>query len=123
MFRPPSLEEHLEVGSFFSGNQTNEGGSSGGLRISGFLPQSHPLRREITDVYDVSPGYSNTFPNVSNSAISPLPADYGQTDGLPPARFKILPREEEGREALPPYTCSLHKEAVFERKMELRNRT
>jgi hypothetical protein len=122
MFRAPSLEEHISAGAFFSGNQTNEGGSSGGLRISGFLPQSHPLRRTVTDVYPVSPGYHNAFPNASTSAILSLPPVYGETDNLPPARFKIFPREEEGREELPPYTCSLHKEAVFERKMELRNR-
>lgn len=104
------------MGSIFTGNQINEDGSSGGLRISGFLPQSRPRRRTVTEIYPVSAGYSNAFPNVP-----PLPPAYGETDNLPPSRFKVLPREEEGREELPAYSCSLHKEAVLDRKMELRS--
>ncbi|KAI5854563.1 hypothetical protein BZA05DRAFT_318830, partial [Tricharina praecox] len=68
------------------------------------------------------PTYRNSFPNASTPAIpSPSPLYGGENDDLPPSRFKILPREEEGREELPPYTCSLHREAMFERKMELQS--
>jgi len=85
---------------------------------------SNPLRRSITAVpRPVSPSYRNSFPNASTPAI-PSVASFidGENSGLPPSRFKILPREEEGREELPPYTCSLHREAMFERKMELQSR-
>ena len=82
------------------------------------MPQPQPLQRPTApDAYSMNPGYHN-----SPSANSDQPPPYTPTDKLPPARFKILPREEEGREELPAYTCSLHKEAIFDRKMELRNR-
>lgn len=85
---------------------------------------SNPLRRSITaDPRSDTPTYRNSFPNASTPAIpSPSPLYGGENDDLPPSRFKILPREEEGREELPPYTCSLHREAMFERKMELQSR-
>ncbi|KAI5795689.1 hypothetical protein EDC01DRAFT_782217 [Geopyxis carbonaria] len=71
------------------------------------------------------PGYHNKFPNASTSALPSQPPDYelemDEEPELPPSRFKIIPREEEGREELPPYSCTLHKEAMFERKMELSN--
>jgi len=86
--------------------------------LSGF---SNPLRRSFTA--DPRPSYQNSYPNASTSAIPSIYPIYGrENDELPPSRFKILPREEEGREELPPYTCSLHREAMFERKMELRDR-
>jgi hypothetical protein len=85
---------------------------------------SNPLRRSITaDSRPVSPGYRNSFPSVSTPAIPSVSLLFGdENGGLPPSRFKILPREEEGREELPPYTCSLHREAMLERKMELQSR-
>ena len=114
------------------------------------IGRSHQLRT-VTASCPVSSGYHNTFPNTSAAPTLLIPASppaYGCHDGttsttstttttttsnnghhddddgnkaLPPARFKVLPREEEGNEQLPQYTCSLHKEAVLERKMELRN--
>ncbi|KAF8545167.1 hypothetical protein BDD12DRAFT_157243 [Trichophaea hybrida] len=110
MVRPTSM------GSLFSGGS---GGESEPQRVS---VQSHPLRRFTTDIHPIIPGYHNSFPNASTPAIPTSPPAYdSHHDRLPPSRFKILPREEEGREELPKYTCSLHKEAVFDRKMELRN--
>lgn len=38
---------------------------------------------------------------------------------LPPTRLKIVPREDEGREQLPAYSCSIMIQAVFAKKMEL----
>jgi hypothetical protein len=38
---------------------------------------------------------------------------------LPPSRFKIQPREDEGCEILPEYSCSIAISAVFVRKMEV----
>ncbi|KAK9469743.1 hypothetical protein V1512DRAFT_256923 [Lipomyces arxii] len=38
---------------------------------------------------------------------------------LPPARFPILPRDEEGAEPLPPYTSSILRATVLSRKLEL----
>lgn len=111
MFRRTSVADVV------SGHPTNEG--SAGMRITGFLPQAHPLRRSVTDVFPVSPGYHNTVSQPSETLSSP--PDYEDIDKLPRARFKISPREEEGNEVLPGYSCSLHKEAVFDRKMELRN--
>lgn len=95
------------------------------LRSSGFL---HPLRRSASNSnYNTAmPGYHNKFPNASTSALPSQPPEYKlhseeEEPELPPSRFKIIPREEEGREELPAYSCTLHKEAVFERKMELSN--
>jgi hypothetical protein len=34
-------------------------------------------------------------------------------------RFNIQPREDEGREVLPPYSCEISVQSVFARKMEL----
>lgn len=34
-------------------------------------------------------------------------------------RFNIQPREDEGREVLPPYSCEISIQSVFQRKMEL----
>jgi hypothetical protein len=105
--------------SGISGLQTTDGES--GLRMAGFLPHNNLLRRSITDYNpSTSPSYSNTFPNASTSALlySNGPPSYDDAL-LPPPRFKISPREEEGNEQLPPYSCSLHREAVFEMKMEL----
>ncbi|KAF8251658.1 PH domain-like protein [Wilcoxina mikolae CBS 423.85] len=106
------------MGSLFSGG----GGGSGGSEPQRISVQSHPLRRSTTDIHPITPGYHNSFPNASTPAIPTSPPAYdSHHDRLPPSRFKILPREEEGREELPKYTCSLHKEAVLDRKMELRN--
>ncbi|EPS38689.1 hypothetical protein H072_7509 [Dactylellina haptotyla CBS 200.50] len=83
------------------------------------------LRRSITD-YQIpppSPAYHNSFPNASLSQLdtSLPPPSYADLDEvqLPLPRFKIAPRPEEGRERLPGYKCSLLKEAIFDRKIEM----
>lgn len=82
-------------------------------------PELPPLRRAVTDT-SAPPMASPYHPNGPLPAL-PLPPPYDDPDGLrlPRPRFKVFPREEEGREALPAYTCSLHREAVLEQKMEL----
>ncbi|EGX47675.1 hypothetical protein AOL_s00083g183 [Orbilia oligospora ATCC 24927] len=83
------------------------------------------LRRSITDytIPPPSPSYQNSFPNASLSQLdtSLPPPTYAELDEvrLPLPRFKVTPRPEEGREILPSYKCSLMKEAIFERKIEM----
>ncbi|CUS07039.1 unnamed protein product, partial [Tuber aestivum] len=96
------------------GSQTADG--EPGLRIARFLAHSNPLRRAATEHHHSS-GYS-TLLNASAPSIPTSPPSYNDIS-LPPARFKISPREEEGKETLPAYSCSLHREAIFEQKMEL----
>lgn len=109
------------VGQVVTGNLIGDGES--GVRIAGFLPQASTLRRSVSDYYSSGAGYFNTFPNASAShllaATPPTYDDTLQEKSLPPSRFKIEPREEEGNEQLPEYTCSLHKEAIFDHKMEM----
>ena len=84
---------------------------------------SPPRIRRFTSEYipHHTPGYANynPFPNASTSAL-PRYIDEDAPVKLPPPRFRVTPREEEGREELPAYSCSLHYEGVFERKMELK---
>ncbi|KAF3911718.1 hypothetical protein AA313_de0204678 [Arthrobotrys entomopaga] len=83
------------------------------------------LRRSITDytIPPPSPSYHNSFPNASLSQLDTTlpPPSYADLDEvqLPIPRFKIAPRPEEGRETLPSYKCSLKKEAIFDRKIEM----
>jgi len=79
------------------------------------------LRRSITANYPTSP-YNTAFPNASSTEVmSPPMYDDVSEIPLPKSRFKVVPRAEEGREALPSYTCSVRRECMFERKMELHN--
>ncbi|KAI9750751.1 MAG: hypothetical protein M4579_006323 [Chaenotheca gracillima] len=107
--------------SFAVGEQVGDGDS--GLVIRGFRPVAHPLRRPISEFHPSAPGYFNTFPNSSSSDVDvPPPPTYDKAilnEKLPAARFRIFPREEEGRECLPEYSCSLNIESMFFRKMEL----
>lgn len=103
-----------------TGNLTGDGES--GVRIAGFPPQASTIRRSVSDYYSSRAGYFNAFPSASTSRSPAAPPTYDDTlqeKPLPPSRFKIEPREEEGNEQLPTYTCSLHREAVFDHKMEL----
>ncbi|KAF3901580.1 hypothetical protein ABW21_db0203119 [Orbilia brochopaga] len=84
------------------------------------------LRRSITDYsYQVpppSPGYLSSFPNSSLSQLDdslPPPSYIELNDSRFPSRVKVTPRPEEGRESLPGYKCSLRKEALFDRKIEM----
>lgn len=117
-----------------AGNSAADGES--GLRIAGFLPSASPLRRSIASYYS-SAGYSNrsstddpalalaapTAPTTTTTTTThpttATPPTYDETVQLPPSRFRITPREEEGNEQLPAYTCTLHKEALFEHKPEM----
>lgn len=87
------------------------------LRTAGFLPHFDPLRQAATEHHH-SRIYYNAFPNTFTPSIPTSPPSYNDIS-LPPARFRISPREEEGKEQLPAYSCSLHREAIFEQKMEL----
>ncbi|CAZ86586.1 unnamed protein product [Tuber melanosporum] len=100
--------------SNIGGPQTTDGEC--GSRITSFLPHPNPLPPTATEHCHPS-GY-NTFPNTPAPLIPTSPPSYNDIS-LPPARFKISPREEEGKEQLPAYSCSLHREAIFEQKMEL----
>lgn len=105
--------------SHVTGNLVNDGES--GIRISGFLPSASPLRRSISEFYPSQPGYFNAAARPLSTEIRSRPPSYysfGDTS-LPPARFKITPREEEGKEELPAYSCAVHREALFDMKMEM----
>jgi len=89
---------------------TPDGGP--GLGTAGFMPHSDPHQHRYSE------SYYNTLLNASSPPIPTSPPSYNDIS-LPPARFKISPREEEGKEQLPAYSCSLHREAIFQQKMEL----
>jgi hypothetical protein len=92
--------------------------------VSQFIPSANTLRRAVKSL--TTPHYtpqdrssmSHTPPTFATNS---LPSYIKEPGNFPASRLTILPREEEGREELPPYTCSLHKEGVFGQKMELRN--
>jgi len=91
--------------------QATDGGPS--LRTAGLIPHSDPLQQTTTEHR-----HSRSYYNASIPSIPTNPPNYNDIS-LPPARFKISPREEEGKEQLPAYSCSLYREAIFEQKMEL----
>jgi hypothetical protein len=57
----------------------------------------------------------------SSSSNDDAPPEYGTLVSTPHSlrRFNIQPREDEGQEKLPPYSCALSLENVFMRKAEL----
>ncbi|KAK9381543.1 uncharacterized protein V2V93DRAFT_367224 [Kockiozyma suomiensis] len=59
------------------------------------------------------------YRTLSAPHITPPPEYPPDESPLPPARFPVTPREEEGREPLPPYSATLVRAAVLSRKMEL----
>jgi hypothetical protein len=75
--------------------------------------------------------YPSTLASTNSSASSSttslqhfemLPPAYNEVDSdfrLPAPRFPIAPRPEEGHEALPTYTTSIFKEALFDIKWEM----
>ncbi|KAK9369705.1 hypothetical protein V1509DRAFT_562161 [Lipomyces kononenkoae] len=66
---------------------------------------------------------ATSFHRTMSTPISKAPAPPPEYDtvheNLPPCRFPVLPRDEEGCESLPPYSSSLLRAAVFSRKLEL----
>lgn len=93
------------------------------------------LRRSITEssvtsvdrFRRLSRAFKDNFPNASTSALDYPPAapptyeEYLAEATLPRWRGKILPREEEGHEELPGYTCTIEKEALLAVKVECEN--
>lgn len=78
------------------------------------------LRRALTDIQAPTFAYFQAFQNHSVPKIdTPPPYDEFLDLPLPPSRFKIQPRPEEGSEQLPGYCCSIRREGIFERKVEL----
>ncbi|KAK9317883.1 hypothetical protein V1522DRAFT_418235 [Lipomyces starkeyi] len=59
------------------------------------------------------------FYRTRSAPIANEPPEYVAPDSLPPSRFPIVPREEEGCEPLPPYSSTLMRAAVLSRKPEL----
>ncbi|KAI9771897.1 MAG: hypothetical protein M1840_001667 [Geoglossum simile] len=109
--------------SFVTGVQVNDDDS--GPRLRGFLAFAQPLRRSSAH-NDSSIAGSSALPNSSTPGphnTNPPPYDESSHRGrfLPPIRFNVITREEEGRECLPAYSCSIRREAVFARKMEFRS--
>ncbi|KAH0537396.1 hypothetical protein FGG08_005795 [Glutinoglossum americanum] len=101
---------------------TGAQGGEPGPRLRSFLSFAQLLRRSTTNYEPSMPGY--LFPNSSTSQLPgtvPPSYDASNLQGLPPPRFNVIPREEEGRECLPAYSCSIRREAVFVRKMEFRS--
>ncbi|KAK9322429.1 hypothetical protein V1517DRAFT_323440 [Lipomyces orientalis] len=66
-------------------------------------------------------GYATATPfyRTRSAPVANAPPQYGAPDSLPPSRFPIMPREEEGCEPLPPYSSTLMRAAVLSRKLEL----
>ncbi|KAJ8103877.1 hypothetical protein POJ06DRAFT_243047 [Lipomyces tetrasporus] len=66
-------------------------------------------------------GYTTTTPfyRTRSAPIANAPPQYTAPDSLPPSRFPIIPREEEGCEPLPPYSSTLMRAAVLSRKVEM----
>ncbi|KAH0555989.1 hypothetical protein GP486_006070 [Trichoglossum hirsutum] len=108
--------------SFANASQASDADS--GLRLRDFLPFAQPLRRSAARCEPGTAGY--LFPNSSTSQLpAAVPPAY-ETPNLrvhthPSPRFNVFPREEEGHERLPAYSCSIRREAVFARKMEYRS--
>ena len=101
-------------------------GSDGdsGIDVAGFGPHAPSLKHTVADYYTPFSGYLNSFPTISSTTLSPShpPPPYDDTRNRPslqPGHNLIWPREEEGREQLPGYYCSVHREGVFHTKMEL----
>ncbi|RPA84429.1 PH domain-like protein [Ascobolus immersus RN42] len=75
--------------------------------------------------YPSSLSSTNSSPSSSTTSLQHyemLPPSYYEIDAdirLPPPRFPIAPRPEEGCEALPTYTSSIFKEALFDVKFEM----
>lgn len=118
-----------------------------GIRIQGHIPDASLYRDEIrmSNFGDGSVGYSNAMVPVDPPsyedivpAVSPTSStsNTGATTSttpqpqqttsnsdtgfkLPPARFKISPRPEEGNENLPSYKPSIFKQTVLDYKQEL----
>lgn len=82
----------------------SDSGSNAGNRLS--LTLTNPKRMSMDQYYIVQkahlPGYSNLI----------------QSD-QPRLEFSVQPREDEGREILPPYSSDISLENVFTKKMEL----
>ncbi|KAF8442721.1 hypothetical protein BGX38DRAFT_1095923 [Terfezia claveryi] len=105
-----------------TGSLDSDGDS--GIDVTGFAPHALPIKRTLTDYYTPFSGYLNQISAISSTTLSPShpPPSYDDTQNQPslqPGRNPVWPREEEGREQLPEYYCSVHREAVFYTKMEL----
>ncbi|RPB27695.1 PH domain-like protein [Terfezia boudieri ATCC MYA-4762] len=106
-----------------TGSLDSDGDS--GIDVTGFAPHVLPIKRTVTGYYTPFSGYLNQYSALSSTTLSPShpPPSYDDTRNQPslqPGRNPVWPREEEGREQLPEYYCSVHREAVFYTKMELR---
>ncbi|KAK9240190.1 hypothetical protein V1525DRAFT_448362 [Lipomyces kononenkoae] len=67
----------------------------------------------------IAPATPSSFHRTRSTPVARAPPEYAVTEDLPPSRFPVMPREEEGCEALPPYSSSLMRAAVLSRKLEL----
>ncbi|KAF8310945.1 hypothetical protein DL93DRAFT_1550479 [Clavulina sp. PMI_390] len=91
------------------------GAGTGTIRRRQSLPDMSTIRRPRAG--SMSPPYSPTSPDAAGS-----PSTRSITADIPPPSYRALfsarPRDDEGRERLPPYSCSVHIEGVLTRKME-----
>jgi hypothetical protein len=111
--RPANLRtvSYSSIASNYSGNDVRSRSGAASLRLSMedyYLSQvNNTPRRDSTssegDDVDEPPSY--------DLAVNGL--------DLPATRLKIQPREDQGREQLPAYSCSIMIRAVFSKKMEL----
>jgi len=105
-----------------TGSLDSDGDS--GIDVTGFAKHALSIKNTVADYYTPFSGYLNSYSTISSTTLSPNhpPPSYDDTQNRPslqPGRNPVWPREEEGREPLPEYYCSVHKEAVFHTKMEL----
>ena len=104
--------------SFIASQQDPEG--DGSLRIGGFRTRKSTTPRPVSEYQAFTPGYFNAFPNSSSSQLpNALSASSPSVSHDPILPIPGPQVEQEGRESLPGYSCSLKAESVFQRKMEM----
>ncbi|KAI9850413.1 MAG: hypothetical protein M1838_005690 [Thelocarpon superellum] len=96
-----------------------------GRRLGGLRGRADGAPRPVTEDEPTLAGYFNAFPNSSTSHLPDEHPSLEEGEEFPPGDLpsprlsQIIPVEEEGRESLPAYSCSLRAESVFEQKMEM----
>jgi hypothetical protein len=92
------------------GRPSNGRSTSGSIHMANFLSQN-TLQQSQPEYYH------QQFKQLSSEDDLP-PPDFDPAFKTRTDRLKVLPRDEEGREALPMYSCSLARESVFDMKRE-----
>lgn len=91
------------------------------MNRSACLPREHRLSAAAAakPYYNAAPAPAPASPPAYSPPAPALAALDEIPTKLPPARFKVTPREEEGHEPLPEYSTSVFKTALFDFKTEM----